>query len=105
MEKPKKLYNQKELIGLISKDTGCPKRDVAKILNSLCGVVKDKFSDKENFVELKLFPGLKITSEYVPSEQYKSNLAGYIKSGDMLFLSAEFSRRFKDSIRELHKNS
>lgn len=99
----KKCYNQKDIIDIISQDTGCSIHDTAKILNSLCGVVKDKFSDENDFVEMKLFPGFKITSRYVPSEHSKSNLSDYIKSSDMLFLSAEFSRRFKASIREQHK--
>lgn len=103
MPENKRYYNQKEIINIISQSTGCSIRDITNILNSLCSVVKDKFSDGDRFVEMKLFPGLKITSRYVPAEQANSNLAAYIKSGDMLLLSAEFSRRFKDSIRSLHK--
>lgn len=99
----KKCYNQKDIIAIVSRDTGCSMQDTAKILNALCGVVKEKFSDETDCVEMKLFPGLKITSRYVPSDQSKSNLSDYIKSSDMLFLSAEFSRRFKESIREQHK--
>ncbi len=99
----KKSYNQKDIIAIVSKNTGCSMQDTAKILNALCGVVKEKISDENDFVELKLFPGLKITSRYVPSDQSKSNLSGYIKSGEMLFLSAEFSRRFKEAVRKQHK--
>lgn len=99
----KKCYNQKDIVAIVSRDTGCSMQDTAKILNALCGVVKDKFSDENDFVEMKLFPGLKITSRYVPSDQSKSNLSDYIKSSDMLFLSAEFSRRFKESIRKQHE--
>ena len=32
-------------------------------------MVKDKFSDSNNYVEIKLFPGLKVTSRFIPSEQ------------------------------------
>ncbi len=103
MQETKKCYSQKEIINIISRDTGCSIRDTTRILNSLCCVVKDKFSDNDHAVELKLFPGLKVAARYVPTSQ--SNLSDYIQSGDMLFLSAEFSRRFKDSVRELHKQT
>ncbi len=105
MPETKRYYNQKQIIDIISQDTGCSIRDVTNILNSLCSVVKEKFSDEDRFVEMKLFPGLKITSRYVPAEQSNSNLSAYLKSSDMLLLSAEFSRRFKDSVRSLHKDS
>lgn len=103
MQETKKCYSQKEIINIISRDTGCSIRDITKVLNSLCQVVKNKFSDNDHFVEMKLFPGLKVSAKYVPANQ--SNLSDYIQSGDMLFLSAEFSRRFKDSVRELHKQN
>ena len=32
-------------------------------------MVKDKFSDSNNYVEIKLFPGLKVTSRFIPFEQ------------------------------------
>ena len=88
---------------MIHEDTGCSIRDITNILNSLGNVVKDKFSDRENHIEIKLFPGLKVTSKYVPLEHSRSNLSDYIKANDMLFVSAKFSKRFKDSIRELQK--
>ena len=97
MPETKRYYNQKEIIDIISQDTGCSIRDITNVLNSLCSVVKDKFSDEDRFVEMKL------TSRYVPAEQSNSNLSAYLKSSDMLLLSAEFSRRFKDSVRSLHK--
>lgn len=73
-------------------------------MNSLGSVVKDKFGDRNNYVEIKLFPGLKVTSRFIPFEQAQSNLKGYINNHDMLFLSADFSRNFKDSVKELHNN-
>lgn len=100
-----KYYSQKDIITIISHDTGYSIRDVTKILGSLCNVIKNKFSDQEPLIEIKLFPGLKITARYIPLDQSKSNLSDYIKSDDTLFLSAKFSRRFKDSIKELHKKS
>ena len=32
-------------------------------------MVKDKFSDSNNYVEIKLFPGLKVTTIFITSEQ------------------------------------
>ena len=75
-----------------------------KILSSLRNVVKDKLSDGEN-VELKLFPGLKVTSKYILSEQSNLNLCnnGTITSDYLLYLNGEFSHRFKEEIKQLHK--
>lgn len=73
-----------------------------KILNSLGNVVKDKFSDSDDYVEIKLFPGLKVTSKYIPLEQSKSNLD--ISNVDfVLSLNASFSDRFRNEVRNLHK--
>lgn len=73
-----------------------------KILNSLGNVVKDKFSDSDDYVEIKLFPGLKVTSKYIPPEQSKSNLD--ISNVDfVLSLNASFSDRFRNEVRNLHK--
>ncbi|MDD7755872.1 MAG: hypothetical protein PUJ51_15385 [Clostridiales bacterium] len=69
-------------------------------------VVKDKFSDKDKYVEIKLFPGLKVTSRYIPLEQSSLNLCnnGMITSDYLLYLDGEFSNRFKNEIKEQHKN-
>ena len=69
-------------------------------------VVKDKFSDKDKYVEIKLFPGLKVTSRYIPLEQSSLNLCnnGMITSDYLLYLDGEFSNRFKNEIKEKHKN-
>ena len=69
IQKEKTYYKQKDVIQEIHNRTNCSTDDVAKILNSLGDMVKDKFSDKDNFVEIKLFPGLKVTSRFIPSEQ------------------------------------
>ena len=68
-------------------------------------MVKEKFSDSDDYVEIKLFPGLKITSKFIPSEQSGSNLfnSGHIYSKTLLNLSANFSKDFKNKIHELHK--
>ena len=69
-------------------------------------MVKDKFSDKDKYVEIKLFPGLKVTSRYIPLEQSSLNLCnnGTITSDYLLYLDGEFSNRFKNEIKEKHKN-
>lgn len=68
-------------------------------------MVKDKFSDEDDFVEIKLFPGLKVTSKFAPIEQSNSNLcnSGHIKSKTILNLSAKFSDDFRKRIHKLHK--
>ena len=75
-------------------------------MNSLGNVVKDKFSDSDDCVEIKLFPGLKVTSRYIPLEQSSLNLCnnGMITSDYLLYLNGEFSNRFKNEIKEKHKN-
>ena len=86
--------------------TGCSIDEISKVLNSLGNVVKDKFSDKDKYVEIKLFPGLKVTSRYIPLEQSSLNLCnnGMITSDYLLYLNGEFSNRFKNEIKEQHKN-
>ena len=64
-------------------------------------MVKDKFSDKDKYVEIKLFPGLKVTSRYIPLEQSSLNL-GISNMNSILILNAEFSKNFKNKIKEQH---
>ena len=70
-------------------------------MNSLGNVLKDKFSDSDDYVEIKLFPGLKVTSRYIPPEQFTSNL-GISNMDSVLMLNAEFSKNFKNKIKEQH---
>lgn len=70
-------------------------------MNSLGNVVKDKFSDSDDYVEIKLFPGLKITSRYIPLEQFTSNL-GISNMDSVLMLNAQFSKNFKNKIKKRH---
>lgn len=72
-------------------------------MNSLCNVVKDKFSDSDNYVEMKLFPGLKVTSKFISSEQTVSKNLN-IKSEESLFLSAFFTDDFRKKVRKQHNN-
>ena len=99
----KKYYNQKYVINDIHNRTGFSSNDISKIINSLGDVVKDKFSDKDNNVEIKLFPGLKVTSRYIPPDQSKSNL-DISKLDFVLSLNAIFSDYFRKEIRMLHRS-
>lgn len=100
----KTYYNQKNVISEIHNRTGCSPNEIAKVLNSLGDFVKEKFSDKDDYVEIKLFPGLKVTSKYITPEQSKSNLD---ISGlhFVLSLSAAFSDYFKKEIRNMHSKN
>ena len=99
----KTYYNQKDIINSIHDDTGCSILDITKILNSLGSVVKDKVSDSNNYVEIKLFPGLKVTSRFIPSEQSVSKRLN-INSKYSMFLNANFTDDFKKQIRRRIKN-
>lgn len=103
IQEEKKYYNQNEIIKEINQKTGCSLTDIYKITNALGDVVKDKFSDKDNYVELKLFPGLKVTSRYIPSEQSVSKRLN-INSNYSIFMSAVFTDDFRKKVRELHNN-
>lgn len=56
----------------------------------------------DNYVEIKIFPGLKVTSRYIPPEQSKSNWS-ISKNNIILNLSATFSDYFRRSIKENHR--
>lgn len=103
IQEEKKYYNQNEIVKEINLKTGCSLTDIYKITNALGDVVKDKFSDKDDYVELKLFPGLKVTSRYIPSEQSVSKRLN-INSNYSIFMSAVFTDDFRKKVRELHNN-
>ncbi len=101
IKQEKNYYNQKFVISEIHNKTGYSTNDIAKILNSLSDVIKDKFSNTDDYVEIKLFPGLKVASEYIPPEQSKSNLN--ISNQDFILrINATFSDYFRKEIRSLH---
>ena len=104
IQQEKKYYNQRFIINQIQNDTGYSARDIGRILSSLRDLVKDKLSDSEDS-ELKIFPGLKVTSRYIPTEQSNLNFCnnGTINSDFLLYLDGEFSHRFKEEIKQLHK--
>lgn len=98
-------YNQQNVINHIADRTGCSPTVVGRILSELGDMVKDKFSDRDKLVEIKIFPGLKVTAEYIPSEQSGINLCnfGFINSNEILKLRASFTSDFKNQIRTMHK--
>lgn len=65
-------------------------------------MVKDKFSESNNPIELKLFPGLKVSSRYLSPEESKSNLK-LQNTEHFLSLTSTFTDDFRKKIRELHK--
>jgi len=103
MQREKTYYNQKNVIDLIHKETGCPPDTISDILNALGDMVKDKFSDCNDQVEIKLFPGLKVASEYMPSGLSAAQRL-HIDSGYSLCLSAFFTDDFRKKVRQLHNN-
>lgn len=102
IQKENKYYNQKNVIDEIHVRTGCSYNDITKILNSLGEVIKNKVGTRNGYTEIKLFPGLKIISEFLPEKQYNSNL-GIVNITSILKLKAEFSKNFKQEIKEIHK--
>lgn len=99
IQEEKVYYNQKSIISEIHNRTNCSIYEISLILNSLENIVKDKFASNKDYVEIKLFPGLKLISKQVPQQQFKSNL-GILNTSPVLILCAEFSRSFKDKIKE-----
>lgn len=102
IQENKKYYNQNDIADAIRQKTGCSNNDILRVLNSLGDVVKEKFSDMDNWVEIKLFPGLKVTSKYIPSDQSVSKRLN-IDSNYSIFMSAIFTDDFRKKVRELHK--
>lgn len=67
-------------------------------------MVKDKFSDCNDKVEIKIFPGLKVTSKCIPSDESVSKRLN-IKSKCSIFMSAIFTDDFRKKVRELHNKN
>lgn len=103
IQQEKIYYNQNDIAKEIHQKTDCSLIDIHKIINALGDVVKDKFSDSDECVELKLFPGLKVTSRYIPSEHSVSKRLN-INSNYSIFMSAVFTDDFRKKVRELHNN-
>lgn len=67
-------------------------------------MVREKLSNGEN-TKVKLFPGLTLSSEFIPIEESVNNINKYMYSDDVLKLSAKISRCFKADVRQLHNNT
>lgn len=90
----------KDIAEEIHRKTGCSPNSITDILKSLGDVVKDKISDGDN-VEIKLFPGLKVTSKLIKPNESKSNL-GISKKEFVLSIKASFSDHFKKEVRTMY---
>ncbi len=66
-------------------------------------MVKEKFSDVENFIEIKIFPGLKITSKCIPLEQTVAKRLN-INQDYSVFMSAVFTDYFRKQVKTSIKN-
>lgn len=104
IQKENKYYNQKSIIDELHIKTGCNYDDITKILNSLGDVIKSKIGNSNGLTEIKLFPGLKVISEFLPQKYYNSNL-GISNISSVLKLKTEFSKNFKQDIKEIHKST
>lgn len=106
MYKEKKYYSQIDVAYKIKLKTGQNISDIICVLKSLEEVIKDIFSDANNYVEIKLFNGFKMSAKYMSPKQSKSNLIKNIKDLKyVLNLSSVFTDDFRRKIRELHKNN
>ncbi len=99
----KKYYNQNDMADAIKKKTGCRTDDILRILNSLGDAVKEKFGGNDDYVEIKIFPGLKIVSKRVPSDKSVSQRLN-IGSGCSIFMSANFTDDFRKKVKQIHKS-
>lgn len=102
IQKNKVYYNQNDIEKEIHKKTGCSSSEIHTVINALGDVVKDKFSDMDSYVELKIFPGLKVISKYIQPEQSKSNLN--LDNKFVLSLSSVFTDDFRKKVKELHNS-
>lgn len=93
------------MIDTVSDETGFSKTCVSEILNGIRNVVLEKFGNSYDCVEIKLFPGLKISSKYISSKDSKLSLckSGNIKSDTLLYLNSDFSKNFKNEIYDIHR--
>lgn len=98
MQNAKKYFNQKNVISEIHRRTGFPVSDITQVFYSLEDFVREELGDKNSHVEIRLFSGLKISSQYLPRECSKSNL-NISGSGYILRLNAQFSDHFRKELR------
>lgn len=74
------------------------------MFESLSNIVISKFSDSDQCVKIKILPGIKLFSKYIPIEKTSAkNISNYIPSKYSMSLGVKFSDNFRNEIRELHK--
>ena len=95
IQKKTKYYNLNDIVYDIHWHTGCSMNDISKVIHSLTDVVKDKLSEPEDKVEIRVFNGLKISSEQIPSRR---------KGEVSLLLNSSFSDSFAREVRQLYKD-
>lgn len=100
IQEEKNYYKSKEIISDVSNDTGYSINEVSRVINSMSKVVREKLAVSNN-MEIQLFPGLKLNSRYIPTNESVSKRLN-IKSDYSLFLSANFTDDFKRKVRILH---
>lgn len=78
---------------------------MSEVLNGIRNVILEKFGNRYDCVEIKLFPGLKISSKYISSKDSNLSLckSGDIKSDMLLYLNSDFSKNFKNEIYNIHR--
>lgn len=81
--------------------TGYPISEINQVLYSLGDLVKNKVGNEEKIIEMKIFPGLKITSRYLSPSESKSNLPNQNVSY-ILNITCNFTDDFKKKIRNIH---
>ena len=96
----KKYYNQDSVIRQVMERTNYPYKEIYSIMNTVGDVIVDTFVQDEN-VEIKLFPGLKLNSRYIQTDQTVSKNLD-INSKYSLFMSATLSDYFKKKVRKIH---
>lgn len=95
-------YTQKDIVSEIHRRTKIPSNEITAVLNSLGDVVKQTLCVTKRGAEIRIFPGLKITAEYLSPAQSKSNLT-LSQLDFVLRLHAGFSDYFRKEVRNLHQ--
>lgn len=87
----------------ISGKLDCSTSDVMNYLYTLGDTVKDIVSDG-NYNEIKIFPGLKVTSRFIPIEQSKANNIKNQNTNYSISISPKISDDFRDKVRQCYEN-
>ena len=66
-------------------------------------IIQEKLGGENSHVEMTVFPGLKLYSKLVSAEHFNLYQSGDIKSKYLFYLSAKFTKSFKDKLRSIRK--